>query len=58
MEPTRLISSRSIAPGMTLIGITTALAVMLMCFGPGVFYLFVRRARRLRGLPAGLQPAE
>jgi len=36
------------APGGTFWGITTGLSVMLLAFGPGVFFLFVERFRRLR----------
>ncbi len=36
------------APVGTFWGITTGLAVMLLAFGPGVFFLFVERCRRLR----------
>ncbi len=36
------------APGITFLGIATGLAVMLMSFGPGVFFLFVQRIRKLR----------
>ena len=36
------------APAGTFWGITTGLAVMLLAFGPGVFFLFVERCRRLR----------
>jgi hypothetical protein len=39
------------APGMTMAGLVTGLAVMLMCFGRGVFWLFVKRARRLKPGP-------
>ena len=33
----------------TAIGLAAGLAVLLFAFGPGVFFLFVARARRLRG---------
>ena len=33
----------------TALGLATGLAVLLFAFGPGVFFLFVARARRLRG---------
>jgi cbb3-type cytochrome oxidase subunit 3 len=46
------------APVMTLLGLTTGLAVMLMCFGPGVFYLFVKRARQMQPRPAPPEPAQ
>lgn len=36
------------APGMTLAGLATGLSVMLLCFGPGVFWLYVKRARGLK----------
>ncbi len=36
------------APAGTFWGITTGLAVMLLAFGPGVFFLYVARCRRLR----------
>jgi len=36
------------APGMTMAGLATGLSVMLLCFGPGVFWLFVKRARGLK----------
>lgn len=36
------------APGLTSMGIATGLAVMLMSFGPGVVFLYLRRARDLR----------
>lgn len=36
------------APGVTFLGICTGLAVMLISFGPGVFFLFVRRLRDRR----------
>jgi hypothetical protein len=52
------------APMGTFWGITTGLAVMLMCFGPGVFFLFVERINRLRpktpgsqGRPAAIEEA-
>lgn len=41
------------APIGTFWGITTGLALMLLCFGPGVFFLFVERARRLRAKREG-----
>jgi hypothetical protein len=40
------------APFATFWGIVCGLTVMLMSFGPGVFFLFVARARRLKP-PAG-----
>ena len=36
------------APMGTFWGITTGLSIMLLCFGPGVFFLFVERVNRLR----------
>jgi hypothetical protein len=36
------------APGGTFWGITMGLSVMLLCFGPGVFFLFVERFNRLQ----------
>ena len=36
------------APAGTFWGITTGLAVILLAFGPGVFFLFVERCRRMR----------
>ena len=36
------------APFGTFWGIATGLAIMLLCFGPGVFFLFIERVRRLR----------
>ena len=36
------------APFGTFWGIATGLAIMLLCFGPGVFFLFAQRIRRLR----------
>jgi len=36
------------APMGTFWGITTGLSIMLLCFGPGVFFLFVERCGRLR----------
>ena len=36
------------APMGTFWGITTGLSIMLLCFGPGVFFLFVERFNRLR----------
>jgi hypothetical protein len=39
------------APIGTFWGIATGLSVMLLCFGPGVFFLFVERCRRLQPKP-------
>jgi len=36
------------APLGTFWGITTGISVMLLCFGPGVFFLFVERCRKLK----------
>ncbi|HEV2453271.1 MAG TPA: hypothetical protein VGY98_03365 [Verrucomicrobiae bacterium] len=36
------------APAFTFWGIATGISVMLLCFGPGVFFLFVERFERLR----------
>jgi hypothetical protein len=36
------------APFGTFWGIATGLSIMLLCFGPGVFFLFVERFRRLQ----------
>jgi hypothetical protein len=36
------------APVGTFWGITTGLSIMLLCFGPGVFFLFVKRFERLK----------
>jgi len=47
------------APAGTLYGMATGIAVMLLCFGPGVFFLFVERFARLKpqGLPKATEPA-
>jgi hypothetical protein len=39
------------APLGTFWGITTGISVMLLCFGPGVFFLFVERFERLKPKP-------
>ncbi|HEV2318683.1 MAG TPA: hypothetical protein VGV18_02970 [Verrucomicrobiae bacterium] len=36
------------APIVTFWGIATGISVMLLCFGPGVFFLFAERFQRLR----------
>ncbi|MFZ0827680.1 MAG: hypothetical protein WAO02_09685 [Verrucomicrobiia bacterium] len=36
------------APLGTFWGIATGISIMLLCFGPGVFYLFVERCKRLQ----------
>lgn len=44
------------APAVSFIGIVTGLSVMLLCFGPGILFLYLERARRLRArqvAPAG-----
>ena len=40
------------APMGTFWGIATGISVMLLCFGPGVFFLFVERCRKLKPKPA------
>jgi hypothetical protein len=40
------------APMGTFWGIATGISVMLLCFGPGVFFLFVERCRRLQAKPS------
>jgi hypothetical protein len=45
------------APAVTFWGIATGLTVMLMAYGPGVYFLFVKRMRDLRSkTPAGRPP--
>ncbi|HUA69179.1 MAG TPA: hypothetical protein VMA13_11585 [Candidatus Saccharimonadales bacterium] len=36
------------APAGTFWGIATGISIMLLCFGPGVFFLFVERINRLK----------
>ena len=36
------------APAGTFWGIATGISVMLLCFGPGVFFLFVERMQKLK----------
>ncbi|HEY4951841.1 MAG TPA: hypothetical protein VII71_00470, partial [Verrucomicrobiae bacterium] len=36
------------APAGTFWGIVTGISVMLLCFGPGVFFLFVERFQKLK----------
>jgi hypothetical protein len=43
------------APAGTFWGIATGISVMLLCFGPGVYFLFVERIQRLQPRPP---PAE
>ncbi len=47
------------APVGTFWGIATGISIMLLCFGPGVFFLFVERIQRLKPKPTdvGQQPA-
>ena len=40
------------APIGTFWGIVTGISVMLLCFGPGVYFLFVERCRRLQSKTA------
>jgi hypothetical protein len=40
------------APAGTFWGIATGISVMLLCFGPGVYFLFVERCRKLKPKPA------
>jgi hypothetical protein len=42
------------APAGTFWGIATGISVMLLCFGPGVFFLFVERMNRLK--PKATEP--
>jgi hypothetical protein len=39
------------APAGTFWGIATGISIMLLCFGPGVFFLFVERFQRLKSKP-------
>ena len=41
------------APVGTFWGIATGISVMLLCFGPGVFFLFTERFERLKPRPPG-----
>lgn len=43
------------APAGTFWGVATGISIMLLCFGPGVFFLFVERFNRLK--PGSTQPA-
>jgi len=40
------------APAGTFWGIATGISIMLLCFGPGVFFLFVERFQRLKPKPS------
>jgi hypothetical protein len=44
------------APAGTFWGITSGLSIMLLCFGPGVFFLFAERIQRLRPKPPADSP--
>lgn len=44
------------APAGTFWGIATGISVMLLCFGPGVYFLFVERFNRLQPKSAGPKP--
>jgi len=46
------------APAGTFWGIATGISLTLLCFGPGVFFLFMERFKRLHPKPpgAGLPP--
>jgi hypothetical protein len=45
------------APAGTFWGMATGISVMLLCFGPGVFFLFVERVQRLKPkIPDGDEP--
>jgi hypothetical protein len=39
------------APAGTFWGIATGISIMLLCFGPGIFFLFVERFQRLKSKP-------
>jgi hypothetical protein len=43
------------APAGTFWGIATGISVMLLCFGPGVYFLFVERFQKLK--PKEINPA-
>lgn len=43
------------APAGTFWGIATGISVMLLCFGPGVYFLFVERMNRLQPKTAGVE---
>jgi hypothetical protein len=44
------------APAGTFWGIATGISVMLLCFGPGVYFLFVERFQKLK--PKEINPAD
>jgi hypothetical protein len=44
------------APFGTFWGIVTGISVMLLCFGPGVFFLFIERCRKLKPKSRAQQP--
>ncbi len=44
------------APAGTFWGIATGISVMLLCFGPGVYFLFVERCNRLKPKAPGPNP--
>lgn len=46
------------APVGTFWGIATGISVMLLCFGPGVFFLFVERCQKLKPKPADTNKSE
>lgn len=53
--PTHIIVRRRgdcCAPIGTFWGIATGISIMLLCFGPGVYFLFATRARRLKAREA------
>lgn len=43
------------APAGTFWGIATGISIMLLCFGPGVFFLFVERFKRLQPKSPGME---